>query len=187
MRRIGGPFVFGPGFLQNMAAEENAGKRIVIFRGNRIELVIMTACTGHGQAEKSPADDINLVVGDIGQQFLFIGVAAAPVADGQHAGGDNTGDMDAARFFRRDQVAGDLINNELIIGQITVQGVHNPVAVAVRLRHVHDAPGAVDNACIMRIRVANHVQPVPPPALPVMRRIQEPVHHSRKRVRRFIG
>src|SRR5262249_34322084 len=79
----------GTRVLQYVRAEENAGKTVIVFGRNRVELVIMAAGASERQSEERPADHIDLIVGDIVQQFLFLCIAAAPVANGEHAGRDD--------------------------------------------------------------------------------------------------
>src|SRR5207249_8302430 len=98
-------------------AEEDARQSVVVLGRDRIKLVVVTARAGQRQAEEGPPDHVDLVVGDVRQQLFLVGVAPAPVADRQHARGDDTGNVNLVWVRGRNQVAGDLMNDELVIGQ----------------------------------------------------------------------
>ena len=51
--------------------------------------MVVAARTSNRQAHDGSADHVDLIVHDVGQKFFFVGVAPAPVADGQHAGRDD--------------------------------------------------------------------------------------------------
>ena len=74
------------------------------------------------------------------------------------------------------QVAGELLADELVVGQVAVEGVDHPVAVAVHLRD--RVVGVVAGG----VGVADDVEPVPAPALAVGRRGEQPVDDLRERV-----
>ena len=67
-------------------------------------------------------------------------------------------------------IGGDLLNDELIVGQVVIEGPDDPVAVGVGVREPPLAEGVA-----LRIGVPRQVQPMPPPPLPVVGRIQQPV------------
>jgi hypothetical protein len=50
--------------------------------------VVVAAGAGDGEAEEGAGGEVDLVVGDVGEELFFIGVAAAPVADGVDGGCD---------------------------------------------------------------------------------------------------
>src|SRR5205823_1966839 len=108
----------GADVRQDVGAEKDACQAVVIRRRYRIEFVVVTAGAGHGQAQEGPADHVHLVVGDVGEQLLLVRVAAAPVADGQQAGGDDAVRVDAARFGGGQPVAGELLEDEAVVGQV---------------------------------------------------------------------
>ena len=85
-----------------------------------------------------------------------------------------------SRVAAGQQVAGDLLDGELVVGKVAVQGVDDPVAIppdgAERI-------GAVAG----RIGVACQVQPHPRPALAEGRVVQKPVHRPLIGTRRLVG
>src|SRR5262249_4136042 len=101
---------------QDVGAEEDARQGVVVFGGDGVELVVVTASAGDGQAQEGPADHVNLVIDNVGEQLFLVGVAAAPVADGQQAGGDDAVGVDGPLLLCRQQIAGDLVEDELVVG-----------------------------------------------------------------------
>ena len=67
-----------------------------------------------------------------------------------------------------DQVAGNLLDDELVVGQVAVQGGDDPVAIGVHLARLVFLVA-------VGVGVARGVEPDPAPALAVVRRIQQPL------------
>ena len=152
-----------------MAAEINSGERIVILGRNRVELMIVAARAGERESQKSASGHVNLVIHNVGQHLFLVGVPCAPFADGHHAGGNHFARIKRGWLIGRQNVTGNLLRDELVIRQIAVEGVYDPVAIPIRLGHVRFA---ADAARIERVGVANDIEPVAAPALAVMRRGQ---------------
>jgi hypothetical protein len=76
----------------------------------------------------------------------------------------------------------NLLEQELIVGQVLVERADDPVAVGVG---VGVAPLLLEDVAL-GVGVAGDVEPVAAPALAVARRREEAVDHFRKRTRRFI-
>ena len=68
----------------------------------------------------------------------------------------------------RQQVAGDLLDDELVVGQVAVEGVDDPVAVEADLARLV-------LLVAVGVGVAGGVEPDPAPALAVVRRVQQPI------------
>ena len=170
-----------------MRAEEDAGEAVIILGRDRVELVVVAAGARHGQAHDGTADDVELIVGDVGEDLVLVGVSVTPVADGEHRGGDRAGPVEAGGAFgrvsRREEVARDLIADELVVGHVRVQGLRDPVAVAPG---VEDVAGLAGASRIEGVGVADHVEPMPSPALSVGGRRQQAVDHAREGVGRFV-
>ena len=79
------------------------------------------------------------------------------------------------------KVAGDLLAHELVVRQITIDDVDNPVAVAPRLRD------RMIGVLAGGVGIADEVQPVPSPALAVVWRLQEAVNNRLISQRRAVG
>ena len=73
----------GADVREDVRRKEDAGEPVIVRRADRIELVIMTPGAGDRQAEKRLANDIDLVIRNVGEQFLLVRVAAAPVAESE--------------------------------------------------------------------------------------------------------
>ena len=115
-----------------------------------------------------------------GEVVLALPVAAEPPGDGEIAGGDDalaTLGLGAAGH----QVAGDLLAEELIVGQVAVERANDPVAIPVRLRH------GIVRGVAARVGVAHHIEPVPAPALAVAGRSQQAIHDLFEGLRRRVG
>ena len=71
----------------DVAAEEDACQRIVILRGNRIELVIVATRAGQRQSQHLPTDQIDLAVDDLRDRQIASHLL--PGGERQHACGDD--------------------------------------------------------------------------------------------------
>ena len=140
-------------------AREDAVKRVEILVGNRIEFMVVAAGALDGQAEESFAQRLDLPVDDRGLLALHI--------DGRGVAFDHPmprraepGLVEAERAIpaRREQIAGDLLLHEAIVGQVGVEGADEVVAVAPGVRIEVVVLGAVS------LGVAREVHPVPRPA-----------------------
>src|SRR5207244_1078326 len=82
----------------------------------------------------------------------------------QKAGGD---DLVLRRFG--EEVSRNLLDNELVVGQVAIQRADHPIAIEpdLALLILLESIG---------VGVARRIQPVPPPALAVMRRSEESLH-----------
>ena len=115
--------------------------------------------------------------------MIILGVETEPPRDGHESGGDPqpTIVIVTERLVSfGNQVSGQLVQQESIIGQVVVERVNHPVAVLVRKRRrkVRRLTG--------RIGVTNHVQPVASPADAVLRRFQQTINDSPKRPGLFV-
>ena len=79
------------------------------------------------------------------------------------------------------KVTGDLVLYELVVGEIAVEGIDNPVAIA---------PGVGEGFAVLgrahAIAVAGHIKPVPSPAFPIVRRSQKAINYPGERVRGLV-
>ena len=146
--------------------------------------MIVTAGAGQGHAQEGPTDDVDLVVDIIGDHQFLVHVAGHEVGDGQHSRGDQGIGVDLLGIVRLQQVAGDLVAHEIAVGQVLVERLDDPIAVAPGFSEIARRR-QLDQ--IARIGVANHVEPVPPPALAVLWRRQQTIHHPGESGRRLIA
>ena len=64
--------------LFKLRAEEDAGQRIVVLRGDRVELVIVAACARDGEREEAANQRINAVVQLLGNDLVIALVVLRP-------------------------------------------------------------------------------------------------------------
>ena len=178
-RRIDVLHQAGQRAVTGLRALENARKRVIVALGDRVELVIVAARTGDGQAEKCLAGDVDLLVGQVEHELPAVLHVERLAAEGQEAGGDRElGPV--VVVAGGEEVAGDLLFDELVVRLVVVKGGDDPVAVSpgLGIHHVGIAG---------RFGVPRQVEPVPPPALAEPRRGQKPVDDLREGVIRRIG
>ncbi len=167
--------------LKRLGAAEDAGQRVVVGRADSIELVVVTPCAGERQPEQRTAGHVDLIVDDIEPRLLLIGFGQCLRPDHQIAGRDDPPRVGLDRVGRRQQIAGELLDEELVVRQIAIEGVDDVVAIPPG--ELHHRVGVVRG----RLGVAHHVEPMPGPTLAVMRRIEQPVHDPFIRLRRVIA
>jgi hypothetical protein len=126
----------------------------------------------------------NLIVDDVGHHLFLVGVPAGPVADHVHRRRDQAVDVRLRAVGGRQRVAGELVNDELVVGQVPIERVDHPVAVAPSFADVAGADGiALDAAEVEGVGVADDVEPVPPPPLAVMGAGQQVIDDLGERIR----
>ena len=160
-------------------AVEDAVKRVVILRRDRIVFVIMAPRTPGGEAEEVLAEVVDHIL--VHQVDILVDVVAKPPRDGEVAGGDDALVAFLLRFIGIHQITGQLQAHKLVIRQIPVKGLHHPVPVAPRLRQ-----GAV-RVLARRIRITHHIQPMPSPLHPVVRGGQQAVDDLCPALRRRVS
>ena len=89
------------------------------------------------------------------------GLVAVALANGEEAGGGDAAGVLVRRTLRGEEVAGDLLANELVEGLVGVESVHDPVAILHGLAH------GVVRAVASGVGVAGDVEPVAAPAFAV--------------------
>ena len=154
--------------------EERAHPVKILLR-ERVELVIVTLATAHGHAHPGRGD----VAHAIAQIFLNVFLCLRPAFPGGQeqavvAGGDLLLAGGAGH-----EIAGDLIDGELIERLVAVEGVDAPVAPGPDLARVIavEADG---------VAVAHQVHPHDRHALAVARRGEQPIDHLVVRVARLV-
>ena len=169
--------------FHRVAAGEDGLEAVVVPLGEGIELVVVTA----GAAQRQPHECRGCRIHPVGQDFVELpagvhlglaGLRHQPVEPRPHPG------LQLPEFLHRDgvapfqvQVVGpelvgrDLLLKEAVEGLVFVEGLDDVVPIA---------PGMGEEGIGFeprRVGVANHVQPVPSPAFPVVGRVQQLVHH----------
>ncbi len=124
------------GQVTQSVADSGQGRRhpVVLFLSDRVELVVVTACTVDRQAEKRLADDADDVFEFVLPDDSLHGQALLRVPDfvpgscDQEPGGDS-----CTGVVRLQDVSGELPCGEPMVGHVGIQGVSDPVAVAPRV------------------------------------------------------
>ena len=155
--------------LERLGAAKDPGQSVVVGGANAIELVVVAAGTGEREAEEGPAGDIDLVIDDVESRLLLVGLGERLRADHQEACGNRPRGIGGGVAARGKEIAGELFDEEAVVGEIAVAGVDDPVAVAPGLRHY--GVGIVGRG----LGEANDVEPVAGLLLAVMGRGEEPV------------
>ena len=169
--------------FHGVAARKDGLEAVVVLLGEGIELVVVTA----GAAQREPHECRGGGVDPVGQDFIelpagvhlgFARLRHQPVEPCAHPG------LQRPQLLHRDgvapfqiQVVGpefvcrDLLLKEAVEGLVFVEGLDDvvPVAPGMGKEGIGFKSG--------RVGVANHVQPVPSPAFPVVGRGQQFVHH----------
>ena len=146
--------------VHRAGALEDGGERVVIRRGQRVELVVVAARAADGHAEEGAAQRLDLLVNQVHLQLHLVRLGQQLRADAEEA---QRGQLLVALrcAFGGQQVACDLFLHEAVVGFVRVEAVHHVVAVTPRV-----AEGDVLIKAV-RVCVTRHVQPVPAPALAV--------------------
>ncbi len=169
VRRVGGDVRF-------VCVVEEREHPIILGLGQRIELVIVALGALNGQTEDALADGVHAVEHRFHAELLRIDAALFV----------NHGVAQEARRYSLilswrsgKQIAGQLFDDELIVGQIAVEGVDDPIAIEPHL------PRFVFLEAVA-IGVASGVEPVPAPAFAVVRAGQQALDDlSRKPARSY--
>ena len=159
-----------------MRVVEEGEDAVILFLLEGIVLVVVALGALDGDAEDTFADGVHAV--EHGLHAELLGVDAALFVDhriAQEPGGDAL-----VLGGVRQQVAGDLLDDELVVGQVVIEGVDDPVAV-----EPDDARGVLFVA--VGIGVARGVQPDARPAFAVMGRGEQAVYLLLVGVRGLVG
>src|SRR5262249_18289219 len=121
--------------------------------------------TAQSLREKDFGEDVDLIIHSIGLFLTHIHWRLFTLAEPEEAGADyrliRAIDRTTARFGQ--QVARELLDHELVVGKIGVEGADNIVA---------KTPGVVDVEIKLMphgFGVADQIQPVAPPPLAIVR------------------
>ena len=149
------------------AAREDSSQPVVVARRDGVELVIVTPRARDGETEEAARERVNAVV----ELVEALGVAVIHRPEGEEAQRRHA--FEAVAVF--EQVAGNLLLDEAVVGQVVVEGADEPVPIPPALRI---EPWLKTVRLILT--VACDVQPVPRLPLAVMRAGQQVIHHLRK-------
>ena len=151
---------------------EDSSQRIVIGGGDGIEFVVVAAGATHRKSKGGACQRIDLLRGIIHHESLFKPLVHVFGTEREEAGGS----QEAVAFgggCGGQKVAGDLLLEKAIVGNVAVDGVDHVVAVAPRVR-VRDVPRGSGG-----FAVACDIEPMPPPAFAETRGCEQAVHEAR--------
>ena len=124
--------------------------------------MVMAAGTADGHREKSPPHSLDLFIDHLHpQQFLVLQLIVV------RAKCEKTGSHESlvllGRCSRRQQVAGDLLEDEIVERLVAIKGIDDVVPVTPCIpKHQAASTSAA-------LGEAGHIQPVPPPGLAKLR------------------
>ena len=155
---------------------EEGRELVVLALADRIELVVVALGAARGQPHPHRGRRVRAVE-DVLDPVLLRDRAALEV---DHVVPVETGRQQLLRRRIRQQVAGKLVDGELVERLVRVEGVDHPVAPAP-----HEA--LVVDVVAVRVGVAGRVQPGARHVLPVALGREQPVHETLVGVRRGVG
>ena len=168
--RVGGPFSgLRGGVEKGVHLEEFLLRDGVVF-------VVVALGALHRQAEDGGGDGIDLVHGVVHAVFLLDGSALV----GVHAVAQETGGGDLVRRGVGDEVAGDLLQHELVVGLVLLESVDHPIAPRPHVAVV------VDRVAV-GVGVSRAVEPWQRQALGEMRGLHQAVDEFFPAVGRGVG
>ena len=91
--------------------------------------MVMAAGAADGERQHRAGGRVDLVVDIVHQVLLTVALVEVLAAHGQEAGGHQPVPLVDRGLFRQ-QVAGDLLSDELVIGLVVIEGINHVVAVA---------------------------------------------------------
>ena len=153
--------------LRNRGTREDAVQGVVVSRAHRLIFMIVAAAAGDGEPHQATGHQIDAVVDDV------VRVAEERAAHREEAERRQI----APRHRRLDPVGSQLQRDELVVGQIALEGVDHPVAIG---------PGKgipvvlIVEGVAHRVGVAGEVEPFPSPVLGVLPRGEEPIYRRAK-------
>ena len=156
-------------------ARDDAVERVVVARRDRVELVIVAARARDGESRERFADDVDHAFVDARLVGVDVGWAMLAVRQEQVAGTLDRLVLSCLGVEARllEQVARDGLAQELIVGDVSMKGADQVVAVAVRVRH------QVVGLESFRLGEAHEIHPVPRPLLAEVGRGEQSIHDSR--------
>lgn len=153
---------------------------MIIFGGNGIEFVVVTAGASDGGGLEGFGEGVDLVIDDfitdLRQADAIVVVDFAEAVEG----GADDGFVELllvvpARVI--EQVTGDMFTNELVVGKILVEGADQIIAITPGVVHL------VIPFVAMGFGKADDIEPMPGPALAEMRRREEAINEALPSVR----
>ena len=153
---------------------QKSGECVIVARRDRVELVIVAARASAREPEKCLGQNVNLIVHFVRTGFHRVRRAVQHLAKPVEPCAQRRFPVCAigAQAFLRQQIAGDVFFDKLIVGNVLVEGPNDVIAIppGVELVIVEFVP--------IGFRKAHQVQPVTCPSFAIVRRSQKPIHDA---------
>ena len=143
---------------------QDSSQGVVVLARNGIELVIVAAGTAYCEPKDGLAECINLFVDAVRPFFHGVLFGKNLGSDGKETGGGQGRASGIGTLLVAEKITRNLLAKKLIVGQVTIEGANDIVAIMVRVwvGMVFIAP--------VRVGVARHIKPMPSPPFPVCRK-----------------
>ena len=130
----------------------------------------MAAGTGQRDAHERAGNHVHLFVVDVVEHLGPVLLSQRLRSQRQESGGDDAAPVQLTRTPGRQQVAGNLLADELVVRQILVERFNDVIAIApcIRVAVVFVVAGGIG--------IARDVQPVASPLLAISRRGEQAIH-----------
>ena len=161
--------------LRALERLENGEHAIVVDLRERFELVVVAASAAQRDSQKRRRGRAENVVELVVTVDLRLGRLVVPGPQSQKRGGDLGSRIRPVNF-----IAGQLLGQESAVRFIAIEGIDDVVAIPPGVRLVAVALIAVG------LGESDDVEPMPPPALAVMRAGQKPIDHPGNGIRRRV-
>ena len=157
-------------FVRAIDSGENGLKTVVVLHGNRVELVIVAL----GALDSEAIERLNRVhdhvvtvqvARDFAVDFRLRHLLVANQVP--RAGGEEAQGLDAVTSKGKQNISRDLLLHEAPIGLVLVEGANDVITIRPGVR-----PGLV-LVIAVRLTVMDYVEPMPRPALAIVRRSQQ--------------
>ena len=156
--------------VAQLGTAEDAGHGVIILGRNRIELVIVAARAADAQGQHRARRHVDHLIGDVHGEELAVGLVEIVRPQGEEPRRDLLL-VTLASVAVRQQVAGDLLAYELVVGLVCVERIDHVVAVfpGDRERKIARPPDG--------FRVTRDVEPMAAPAFAETLRGKQAVDH----------
>ena len=171
------------GHLSRTGGSEDAVEGGEVGLADGVELMVVAAGAGDRESEEGLRDDVDLVV-DVADLLIDRVDRLVAVFDHAEVAGAEGRLIELFRFIEArglQQIAGELFADELVVGDVGIEGADEVIAVAPSLRDGWIAFAA------MRVGVADEIHPVTGEVFAVARRGQQAVDDFGEGLRRDVG
>ena len=145
----------------------DASQGVIVPSWNRVEFVVMATSTTDGLAQEGFSDGVELLVDNVGPHFGFVRLGQNFGTEAEKSGGHDAVTGQVTIVGGRKQIPSQLHGEELVVGEIVVEGADHPVP---------PTPSIGEGRVLVkpiRVRVSRHVHPVSSPPFAVVGGLQQ--------------